>query len=61
MCGIVGVKRVKFDVWSNDVTFANKMESTGNPDLVHISEETKTFLDDSYEMIPGEEVDSTLR
>jgi hypothetical protein len=58
MCGIVGVKRVKFDVWSNDVTFANKMESTGNPDLgIHISEETKTFLDDSYEMIPGEEID----
>lgn len=58
MCGIVGVKRVKFDVWSNDVTFANKMESTGTPDLVHISEETKAFLMDiPYEILPGEEVD----
>lgn len=37
LCGIVGTKRVKFDVWSNDVTFANKMESTGKPDLVHVS------------------------
>lgn len=57
MCGIVGTKRVKFDVWSNDVTFANKMESTGTPDLVHISEETKKFLDGSYNMREAEEID----
>lgn len=24
LCGIVGTRRVKFDVWSNDVTFANR-------------------------------------
>lgn len=48
---------MKFDVWSNDVTFANKMESTGNPDLVHVSEETKSFLGDSYNLRESEEVD----
>lgn len=57
LCGIVGTKRVKFDVWSNDVSFANKMESTGSPDLVHISEETKKFLDDSYVFRETEDVD----
>jgi adenylate cyclase 9 len=57
LCGIVGTKRVKFDVWSNDVTFANKMESTGCPDLVHISEETKKFLDDSVLCRESEEID----
>lgn len=57
LCGIVGTKRVKFDVWSNDVTFANKMESTGTPDLVHISEETKKFLDGSYNFREAEEID----
>ncbi|XP_070507145.1 adenylate cyclase type 9 isoform X2 [Chironomus tepperi] len=57
LCGIVGTKRVKFDVWSNDVSFANKMESTGHPDLVHISEETKKFLDDSYIFRESEDVD----
>lgn len=57
LCGIVGTKRVKFDVWSNDVSFANKMESTGSPDLVHISEETKKFVDDLYIFREAEDVE----
>lgn len=56
LCGIVGTKRFKFDVWSNDVTFANKMESTGKPGRVHISEETSRFLGGSYVLEEGEDV-----
>lgn len=56
LCGIVGTRRFKFDVWSNDVTFANKMESTGKPGRVHISEETSKFLGGSYILEEGEEV-----
>lgn len=33
------------------------MESSGHPDLVHISEETKSFLGDAYNMRASEEVD----
>lgn len=25
LCGIVGTRRVKFDVWSNDVSLANRL------------------------------------
>uniref|UniRef100_A0A2M4AB74 adenylate cyclase n=1 Tax=Anopheles triannulatus TaxID=58253 RepID=A0A2M4AB74_9DIPT len=57
LCGIVGTKRVKFDVWSNDVTLANRMESSGKPDQVHVSEETCGFLSDAYVIEEGEEVD----
>ena len=48
LCGIVGRKRFKFDVWSNDVTLANRMESTGKPGKVHISEKTYQFLKEDY-------------
>ncbi|CAF2587854.1 unnamed protein product [Rotaria sp. Silwood2] len=39
-CGIVGTRKFKFDIFSNDVTLANKMESTGKPGYVHITEST---------------------
>ena len=54
LCGIVGTRRFKFDVFSNDVTLANIMESTGSPGKVHISEVTYEFLKDLYEVEPGE-------
>lgn len=60
LCGIVGTQRVKFDVWSNDVSFANRMESTGRPGQIHISEKTYSFLENKYVAEPGEEVEGNF-
>ncbi|XP_056615711.1 adenylate cyclase type 9 [Triplophysa dalaica] len=53
LCGILGMKRFKFDVWSNDVNLANLMEQLGVAGKVHLSEVTGSFLDDRYEREDG--------
>ncbi|KRY16031.1 Adenylate cyclase type 9, partial [Trichinella patagoniensis] len=53
LCGIVGRRRFKFDVFSNDVDLANAMESTGMSGRVHVSEATADFLDDQYTLEPA--------
>ena len=57
LCGIVGTRRFKFDVWSNDVTLANMMESTGRPGMVHISQASYDLLKDKYDVEEGEDVE----
>lgn len=57
LCGILGMKRFKFDVWSNDVNLANLMEQLGVAGKVHLSQATAKFLDDRYRCEDGQVVE----
>ncbi|XP_059203869.1 adenylate cyclase type 9-like isoform X2 [Centropristis striata] len=57
LCGILGMKRFKFDVWSNDVNLANLMEQLGVAGKVHLSQATANFLDDRYQHEDGQVIE----
>ncbi len=45
--GVIGTGIIRYDLYGHDVLIANKMESSGKEDAVHISEATKLMIESS--------------
>lgn len=59
--GILGTNKLQFDVWSRDVVIANKMEQTGKPGKVHVTQQTLDLVDATeYDCVPVESLNDEI-
>jgi adenylate cyclase len=47
--GVIGKRKFIYDLWGDAVNVASRMETTGVPGRIHVSEEIEAALRDSYE------------
>ena len=47
--GVIGTRRILFDLWGDTVNTASRMQSAGLPDRIQVSQATRDLVRDRYE------------
>jgi class 3 adenylate cyclase/HAMP domain-containing protein len=48
IAGVVGIKKFAFDIWGDSVNYSSRMESSGAPNRINISERTQSRIKDFF-------------
>ncbi len=49
VAGVVGTQKFSFDLWGDVVNVASRLESTGSPNRIHVSDAVQVRLHDDYD------------
>jgi len=55
--GVVGTSKFQYDIWGDTVNVASRMESSGRPGRIQISDSTYQLIKDQFECEPRGEID----
>jgi class 3 adenylate cyclase/HAMP domain-containing protein len=57
VAGVIGTKKFIYDLWGDTVNTASRMESSGLPGRIHVSEATHAHLSSTYDFEPPRQLD----
>jgi class 3 adenylate cyclase len=49
IAGVVGINKIAFDIWGDTVNYSSRMESSGEPNRINLSERTWSRVKDFFE------------
>ncbi|MEM7182816.1 MAG: adenylate/guanylate cyclase domain-containing protein [Spirochaetota bacterium] len=56
VAGVIGTKKISYDLWGDAVNTASRMESSGQPGKIHVSQSTYERLKDQYKFVERGEI-----